>query len=73
MTYEEGCAVRLKWSRGAVAEYAGFVDASFPPSIRLKKFATPYEDQRYEQGLADGLAMKAQDEMRKAAAERVSA
>lgn len=56
MTYEEGSAVREKWALGAVAEYHGFADASSMEQPQVK-YATLYEQQRYDQGFADGKAM----------------
>ena len=63
MTYQEGSAIREKWANGAVAEYPGFVDAA-SSTVALEKYADPYQQQRYEQGFADGRAMRMHGEVK---------
>ena len=63
MTYEEGSAIREKWANGAVAEYHGFVDAA-TSTVALEKYTDPYQQQRYEQGFADGRAMRMHGEVK---------
>lgn len=66
MTYEEGLAIRKKWMEGATAEWMGFWDSKLDPKERdgsLYKH-DPYRQQRYELGLADGLAMLQADQVK---------
>lgn len=63
MTYLEGLEAREQWAIRAVAELRGYVDAAFM-TIPQGKYEDPEQQRRYEQGLADGVAIRQQSEVK---------
>ena len=61
LSYTDAVAVRLRWMRGAEAEYHGMVAASHHAEP-IAYSTDDYEQRRWETGFADGKALLMQDQ-----------
>lgn len=52
MTYDEAVAKREQWARGAIAEYAGLVDAKLY-GAGVRYYPDPYEQSRYDKAIQE--------------------